>query len=733
MVMAQTILTEEEILIKLFNTGDLGSDLEDEVELNIEIDNSHEEEYDLENEVILPAVIADPPQEVSVEPSVTLILDEPPVPSPPSAVPSTPSTSSAAPCEMLSLSEERSRKRRRGELHPEVGGPIKKLDQQVLRAKDKTIWHRDPNPHLPSIVKTSIEKGVPTILTESATSASDIFSLFLDETMLAEVCLYTNDKMNAIREQFSTTYSATFREVNLMEMKAFIGILLFSGIKQDNHVGTEEMWSPVCGCPFYRSVMSERRFSFILRCLRFDDSTTRNVRKQSDRFAHIRKLWDAVIHKCIVNYRPGPHVTVDEQLLAFRGHCIFRIFIPNKPAKYGIKLVMACDADTHYMCNAMPYLGKGTMVDKVKSGTLGEFFTMELIRPFQRSGRVVTTDSWFTSLALARKLKESSMHLVGTIRPKPYIPQEIMHIKMNIGESVAAYNYEDEVTVLCQKANTTKRIQLLSTVHHNPTIVEGKKTQIHMFYDATKGGVDTFDQMCAATSCGRKTRRWPLCLFYGILNIIVNNAFIIYSNKPNNREVTRRQFGMKLAMELSRPWAHYRLTRTGLQRELSAVIQSVFGPVQQLPRQQEEGAIKTEKRHRCHICPHSSIARTKLLCANCKKSTCHRHITTFCSYCIPECKDTARDGETNPPAKYIKVERTNCQDDGCEKAVQDGHELGGEGPLSKEEAEWDELKTEIDIKEEALDDFVDEEENMTLKIKKDEEMTSLEELRPFKV
>ncbi|XP_066978517.1 tigger transposable element-derived protein 1-like isoform X3 [Macrobrachium rosenbergii] len=106
--------------------------------------------------------------------------------------------------------------------------------------------------------------------------------------------------------------------------------------------------------------------------------------------------------------------------------------------------------------------------------------------------------------------------------------------------------------------------------------------------------------------------------------------------------------------------------------------------------------------------------------------------TCASSYLLPN-KDTARDGETNPPAKYIKVERTNCQDDGCEKAVQDGHELGGEGPLSKEEAEWDELKTEIDIKEEALDDFVDEEENMTLKIKKDEEMTSLEELRPFKV
>ncbi|XP_068204005.1 uncharacterized protein [Palaemon carinicauda] len=342
-IMARRNLSEEEISTRLFGTDDLGSDSEVDDD-EIEVDSACDDDYDLENENNFPATMADPPQDISVEPSACLAFDEPPAvastafaapsplsaaPSPLSAVPST----SASPSEMLSLSEERSRKRKSGELRPELGEPIKKLDQKVLRAKDKTVWHSDPNPRLPSIVKTSIEKGAPTIVTQSATSASDMFSLFLDDTMLAEVCLHTNDKMNAIREQFSATYSATFRDVNLMEMKAFIGILLFSGIKRDNYVATEEMWSPVCGCPFYRSVMSERRFSFILRCLRFDDSNTRNVRKQNDRFAHIRKLWDSVIHKCIVNYRPGPHVTVDEQLLAFRGHCLFRMFIPNKPAK----------------------------------------------------------------------------------------------------------------------------------------------------------------------------------------------------------------------------------------------------------------------------------------------------------------------------------------------------------------------------------------------------------------
>ena len=35
-------------------------------------------------------------------------------------------------------------------------------------------------------------------------------------------------------------------------------------------------------------------------------------------------------------YTPGPHMTVDEQLVCFRGKCPFRQYIPLKPGKYGI-------------------------------------------------------------------------------------------------------------------------------------------------------------------------------------------------------------------------------------------------------------------------------------------------------------------------------------------------------------------------------------------------------------
>lgn len=42
-----------------------------------------------------------------------------------------------------------------------------------------------------------------------------------------------------------------------------------------------------------------------------------------------------------------------------------------------MKIVMACDADTHYMCNALPYLGKGTVVLQ-RPCTMGEHYTEAL-------------------------------------------------------------------------------------------------------------------------------------------------------------------------------------------------------------------------------------------------------------------------------------------------------------------------------------------------------------------
>ena len=142
------------------------------------------------------------------------------------------------------------------------------------------------------------------------------------------------------------------------ELRALLGVLIFSGYQRDNYLSTREMFCPTTGSAFYCAAMSEDRFSFLVNCLRFDDKDTREERRQTDKFAAIRKIWDIFIANCEKMYVPHENITMNEQLLAFRGNCPFRMYIPSKPAKYGIKLVLINDNSSKYLLGGLPYLGR---------------------------------------------------------------------------------------------------------------------------------------------------------------------------------------------------------------------------------------------------------------------------------------------------------------------------------------------------------------------------------------
>lgn len=71
-----------------------------------------------------------------------------------------------------------------------------------------------------------------------------------------------------------------------------------------------------------------------MRCLHFDDIETRERRKENDKCCHIRELWNIWVDLLTRGYRPNEDIVVDEQLVAFRGRCKFKKYMPMKPAKY---------------------------------------------------------------------------------------------------------------------------------------------------------------------------------------------------------------------------------------------------------------------------------------------------------------------------------------------------------------------------------------------------------------
>ncbi|KAJ8882571.1 hypothetical protein PR048_014382 [Dryococelus australis] len=97
-----------------------------------------------------------------------------------------------------------------------------------------------------------------------------------------------------------------------------------------------------------------------LEALRFDDSTTREVREETDPAATVSQIFNMFIVNCQKNHAMGAHGCFDETLVPFRSHVCFLVNMPKKPAKYGMKLLCLTDAHNSYFYNSYVYTGKGS-------------------------------------------------------------------------------------------------------------------------------------------------------------------------------------------------------------------------------------------------------------------------------------------------------------------------------------------------------------------------------------
>ncbi|KAJ4438728.1 hypothetical protein ANN_14677 [Periplaneta americana] len=61
-----------------------------------------------------------------------------------------------------------------------------------------------------------------------------------------------------------------------------------------------------------------------------------------------------------------------------------------------------------------------------------------------------------------------------------------------------------------------------------------KKTDVNLYYNETKGGIDSIDQITRHHSMKRGTRRWPLCIFFTLIDIAsLNGGTIFMKNNPD--------------------------------------------------------------------------------------------------------------------------------------------------------------------------------------------------------
>ena len=136
--------------------------------------------------------------------------------------------------------------------------------------------------------------------------------------------------------------------------------------------------------------------------------------------------------------------------------------------------------------------------------------------------------------------------------------------------------------------------------------------------------------MCAHFSCSRKNNRWPICMFFGIVNAAVVNSFLIYRENTTKEhpgsKVQRKNFMSDLAASMIRPSCEERISAQTLARHIKLSISQVCsinlsstgtagGP---------SAAEMKEPARRCSLCKAKDDRKTRFRCHSCKAAVCQQ-------------------------------------------------------------------------------------------------------------
>lgn len=142
------------------------------------------------------------------------------------------------------------------------------------------------------------------------------------------------------------------------EMKQLIALSLLMGIVVKPGISDYWSTSPLLKGSIFNSVMSRNRFQSILQFLHFANNSHFDPNDPDrDRLYKVRPVVDYLVNKFKTVYIPEDHISIDEELLLWKGNLSFKQYIPMKWARFGIKMFSLCE-NSGYLWNSFVYLGK---------------------------------------------------------------------------------------------------------------------------------------------------------------------------------------------------------------------------------------------------------------------------------------------------------------------------------------------------------------------------------------
>jgi hypothetical protein len=152
--------------------------------------------------------------------------------------------------------------------------------------------------------------------------------------------------------------------------------------------------------------VQRRRFHLLLKFLYFVDNKSYNEAICSSKRLHKLDHLNAKVRSV---YTPECDVSVVEPLMMWKGHLSWKVYIPSKHVRFGIKSFELCEAKYGYVRNFTIYTVQDTVFDEfVKNEPYGSRVVLQLMAPLLNQGYCFEEQfSSFihTSLELAKEIQ----------------------------------------------------------------------------------------------------------------------------------------------------------------------------------------------------------------------------------------------------------------------------------------------------------------------------------------
>ncbi|PVD27697.1 hypothetical protein C0Q70_12868 [Pomacea canaliculata] len=239
----------------------------------------------------------------------------------------------------------------------------------------------------------------------------------------------------------------------------------------------------------------------------------------------LRPFINHLNHLFQTTYIPEQHIIIDEALCPWRGKLSFKVYMKDKPVKWGIKLYHLCESKSGYVWRFEILCGMPGLSNRPYD------VVQRLLGPLKSLGYCLYTDTYYTSLALAEDLASSNTGFTGTVLSNRIgLPKEFMNTKLDTGG--VDFRRCKNTVVLRWKDKTD--VAVLSTIHrpqmvavNTCTSVKKRPTAI-VDYHKNMGGVDLNDHMISYNAFYRKTTKWWKKLAFHMLTLTMVQAHCLY-------------------------------------------------------------------------------------------------------------------------------------------------------------------------------------------------------------